>query len=224
MNLELNCALTVSLATNTGHAFRPSTTCAFGTNKGYWIDTHARKVSWHRKKQGIIGSRGASMAWDKLFNRGTSVQAQEATADGSAASVSLTDLNAPEAKRDTRRSKRVYISMPVLVKFQRGGQPYEEQTITEAVNAQGCLLRVNVALERGQKITIINVKSTQEIECRVAYVGQSEAGKTQAGVEFTTAAEYFWHIAFPPDDWNPADRKRPMERPMTAADKPTKRV
>lgn len=162
------------------------------------------------------------MAWDKVFNRGTSARAQESVADGSVASASLTDLNAPETKRDTRRSKRVYISMPVLVKFQRGGQPYEEQTLTEAVNAQGCLLRLNGSVERGQKITIINVKSTQEMECRVAYVGQSEGGKTQAGVEFTVPAEYFWHIAFPPDDWNPADRKRPMDRP--AAEKPVKRA
>lgn len=161
------------------------------------------------------------MAWDKLFNRGTSVQTQASGADESTGLSSAGEF-APEAKRDTRRSKRVYISMPVLVKLQRGDQPYEEQTITEAVNAQGCLLRLNVALERGQKITIINVKSTQEVECRVAYVGQSEGGKTQAGVEFTKAAEYFWHIAFPPDDWSPADRKRPMER--AAAERPLKRA
>lgn len=160
------------------------------------------------------------MAWDKLFNRGTSAQAQEARADES--SGLLGDLNALEAKRDTRRSKRVYISMPVLVKFQRGGQPCEEQTKTEAVNATGCLLRLNTPLERDQKITIINVKSTQEIECRVVYVGQSEAGKMQAGVEFTSAAEYFWHIAFPPDDWNASDRRRPIER--GAAEKPQKRA
>lgn len=162
------------------------------------------------------------MAWDKLFNRATSAQPQEAGADESSALSPAGDLNAPEAKRDTRRSKRVYISMPVVVKSQCAGQPCEERTVTEAVNATGCLLRLNAALERGQKITVINVKSTQEIECRVAYVGQSEGGKTQAGVEFTHPAEYFWHIAFPPDDWNPSDRKRPIDRAV--AEKPVKRV
>ena len=155
------------------------------------------------------------MAWEKLLNRGTSVPAKQVGTDEAVASSG--EINAPEAKRDTRRSKRVYIAMPVLVKFLRDGQPYEEQTITVAVNAQGCLLRLSVAMERGQKLTIQNVKSTQEIECRVAYVGQSDAGKTQAGVEFMHQAEYFWHIAFPPDDWDPADRKRPVvERPKAA--------
>lgn len=163
------------------------------------------------------------MAWDKLFNREGSAQAKETDAAEPNSATSSADLNPPEAKRDTRRSKRVYISMPVLVKLQRGSQPYEEQTTTEAVNAQGCLLRLNVTLERGQTVTIVNVKSTQEIECRVAYVGQSDGGRTQAGVEFIRAAEYFWHIAFPPDDWNPADRKRPVierlsiERPARRA-------
>jgi hypothetical protein len=163
------------------------------------------------------------MAWEKLLNRGTSAPAQKLGTQEIAPSA---ELNPSEAKRDTRRSKRVYISMPVLVKYHRGGQPYEEQTVTEAVNAQGCLLRLSVAVERGQKLTLMNIKSTQEIECRVVYVGQSDGGKTQAGVEFvefTRATEYFWHIAFPPDDWNPADRKRPvMERPV--AEKPAKRA
>lgn len=162
------------------------------------------------------------MAWEKLLNRGTSAPAHQVSIDEEVAPSS--EAPAPEAKRDTRRSKRVYIAMPVLVKFLRGGQPYEEQTITEAVNAQGCLLRLNVAVERGQKLTILNVKSTQEIECRVAYVGQSDAGKTQAGVEFTRQAEYFWHIAFPPDDWNPADRKRPVVERPKAAVTPSKRT
>jgi hypothetical protein len=160
------------------------------------------------------------MAWEKLLNRGTSAPAKQVSVQEEVAPSA--ESNASEAKRETRRSKRVYISMAVLVKFQRGGQPYEEETATEAVNAHGCLLRLSLAVERGQKITVVNIKSTQEIECRVVYVGQSDAGKTQAGVEFTRAAEYFWHIAFPPDDWNPADRKRPvMERP---AEKPAKRA
>lgn len=169
----------------------------------------------HSQKQGII-RWGASMAWDKLLGRVVSAPAKEIGVEQSEAVASLADINPPEGKRETRRSKRVYISIPVLVKFQRSGQPYEEETVTESVNAQGCLLRLSGALERGQKLTIINIKSTQEVECRVVYVGQSEGGKTQAGVEFMRAADYFWHIAFPPDDWNPADRKRPVIDRATA--------
>lgn len=163
------------------------------------------------------------MAWDKILNRASSAPVKEVSSGASETALAQSDLNPPEAKRETRRSKRVYISMPVLVKLQRGGQPYEEQTVTESVNAQGCLLRLSTAVERGQKVTIVNLKSAKEMECRVVFVGQSETGKTQAGVEFLQSSEYFWHIAFPPDDWNPADRKRPViER--AAAEKPSKRA
>lgn len=163
------------------------------------------------------------MAWDKVLNRAASAPAKDIAAEEPDSVTSLAHLNPSEAKRETRRSKRVYISMPLLVKYQRGGHPYEEETITDAVNAHGCLLRLKVALERGQKITIVNLKSEQEMECRVAYVGQSEAGKTQVGVEFMRLSDYFWHIAFPPDDWNAADRKRPaLGRPV--AETPSKRA
>lgn len=150
------------------------------------------------------------MAWEKLFHGEGSAPAKETAAPEPETGTSSADLHPSEAKRDTRRSKRVYISMPVLVKLLRGDQSYEERTVTEAVNAQGCSLRLSIGLERGQKLTIVNVKSAQEIECRVAFVGQSDGGKTKAGLEFTRAAEYFWHIAFPPDDWNTADRRRPV--------------
>src|SRR5215469_7912900 len=155
------------------------------------------------------------MAWDKLFNREGSARAKEPAVADPDTAASLGDLNPSETKRSTRRSKRVYISMPVLVKIQRGAELYEERTTTEAVNAQGCSLRLSVAVEREQRMTIVNVKSAQEVECRVVFVGQSEGGKTKAGVEFTRPAEYFWHIAFPPDDWNLADHRRPViDRPV----------
>lgn len=100
--------------------------------------------------------------------------------------------------------------MPVIIKGQRGTEAFKEHAATESVNANGCMIRMATAVKRGQKLMLTNVKSSEEIECRVTYLGQSEGGKTQAGLEFGRAAEYFWHIAFPPDDWNPAERKKPV--------------
>ena len=153
------------------------------------------------------------MAWEKALNRAASAPVKESTKESE---TSLADLDPHVAKRGTRRSRRVYISIPVLVQFHHGGQSYEERTVTEAVNAQGCLIRLNVAVECGQTISVTNLKSTEAADCRVAFVGKSENGKAQAGVEFEHPAEYFWHIAFPPDDWNSANRKLPvMARAIT---------
>ena len=114
-----------------------------------------------------------------------------------------------DPKRDARRSKRVYIAMPVIVKGQQGAETFEEKASTESVSAHGCMIRLAKAVNRGQKLTLTNVKSREAIECRVAYIGQSEGGKIQVGIEFSRTAGYFWHIAFPPDDWNTAERKKP---------------
>ncbi len=157
------------------------------------------------------------MAWEKILgSRGTSAPAQETTSDDSNLATAVSESpGSADSRRDTRRSKRVYIAMPVVVKGQKGNTPFEEQTTTDAVNAAGCLVRLANAVDRGQKLSLRNSKTNEEIECRVAYLGQSDGSKTQAGLEFTRAAAYFWRIAFPPDDWDPADRKKPTTGPVT---------
>jgi hypothetical protein len=35
----------------------------------------------------------------------------------------------------------------------------------------------------------------------VVYLGTSQAGKTQMGIEFSQPSTRFWQIDFPPDDW-----------------------
>ena len=158
------------------------------------------------------------MAWDKIFaGRGASASPKEIASEESDSVSSLAESSIPDARRDTRRSKRVYIAMPVIVKGQPGKDAFEERASTESVNAHGCMIRLAKSVNRGQKLTLTNVKSQETVECRVVYVGQSEAGKTQAGIEFTRPAGYFWHIAFPPDDWNPAERKKPVVESGTAA-------
>jgi PilZ domain len=110
---------------------------------------------------------------------------------------------------DRRRSHRVFISMPILVRGKHAGQPFEEQTQTISVSAHGGLLRVAAKLTRGQAVSIVNAKTAEELPCTVTSLGQKENGKTEVGVEFTEASPLFWRIAFPPEDWDPSERKRP---------------
>src|SRR5579864_3110279 len=151
------------------------------------------------------------MAWEKILGgRGASAPLREVAAEESDSASSSADSGVVDPKRDARRSKRVYIAMPVVVKGQQGAETFEEKASTESVNAHGCMIRLAKVVNRGQKLTLINVKSQEAIECRVVYIGQSEGGKIQAGIEFNRPAGYFWHIAFPPDDWNAAERKKPV--------------
>jgi hypothetical protein len=116
---------------------------------------------------------------------------------------------AGESTGERRRSHRVHIAMPVLVRGKQGTQPFEEATVTISVNAHGCKVRLGTPVTRAQEISIVNPKTAEELPCTVTFLGPKEAGKTEVGVEFAEPSPVFWRIAFPPEDWDPSERKRP---------------
>lgn len=130
---------------------------------------------------------------------------------------------ATEGGAERRRTQRVQIAMPVVVRAKDGKTPFEETTHTVSVNANGCLVRVAGTLVRGQKISLINPKTTEELPCTVMFLGKKDGGKTEVGVEFAEASPLFWRISFPPEDWDPSERKRPgAGRPAAPSATPPK--
>jgi len=127
----------------------------------------------------------------------------------------LASLNELQAER--RRSHRVHIAMPVLVRGKKSGQPFEEQTHTISVNAHGCMVRLAAQVTRTQEIFIINTKTAEELPCTVTTLGQRDGGRQEVGVEFAEPSPVFWRIAFPPEDWDPSERKRPSTSPARPA-------
>jgi hypothetical protein len=112
----------------------------------------------------------------------------------------------PTGGSERRRSQRVFLSLPVLVRGAASGPPsFEEETRTLVVNAHGALIILANRVEVGEKLRLKNLKSGEERPCEVAYVGPEVLGKIQVGVEFVEAAPQFWHITFPPEDWAQAN-------------------
>jgi hypothetical protein len=111
---------------------------------------------------------------------------------------------------ESRRSHRVRIAIPVLVRGNKDSvEPLKEMAQTSVVNATGgsILLKTNVAI--GQKLLLFNMKSEEEITCTVASLLQEIEGKMAVGIVFDRPSPRFWGLGFPPEDWDPADRKRP---------------
>jgi hypothetical protein len=135
--------------------------------------------------------------------------------------IFMSDMKAsiPGATTDSaerRRSLRVNITIPILVRGKVGGQTFQEETSTVSVNAHGGMIRLLAKVVRTQQISLINPKTTEEMPCTVTFLGQKENGKTEVGVEFVEPSPLFWRIAFPPEDWDPSERKRPAtSRPPT---------
>jgi hypothetical protein len=121
-----------------------------------------------------------------------------------------------EAYETRRRSQRVQISMPVVVRGLPGTAFFEEQTNTVAVNANGCLVLLKRPVTRAEQLFLVNPKTVEELPCRVAYIGQKDGGRTHVGLEFSEKSPLFWRITFPPEDWDPANRKRPDTTPANS--------
>jgi hypothetical protein len=109
---------------------------------------------------------------------------------------------------EPRRTQRVRIGMSVVFSGTLGDKPFEEKSKTITVNANGCLVLMATKVKRGQTLKIINPQTQEELTCTVCFLGESRDGKSEVAFEFSEPAPKFWRIAFPPNDWDPAERKR----------------
>jgi hypothetical protein len=105
---------------------------------------------------------------------------------------------------EQRRSRRIMLSVRVIVQgTSPTGTPILEETQTVVVNAHGAFLSLKAPVAVGQVLTVRNLRTEEEMFCKVARVVRNEAGDKAVGLEFVYPSARFWRIAFPPKDWSP---------------------
>lgn len=105
---------------------------------------------------------------------------------------------------DGRRTQRVLLQIPILVRAQFAGDaPITEETTTLEVNAHGGLIALAMKVRPGQKLILKNWTTAHEQECRVVHMREKPIGKNEVGVAFPFAIPKFWNVDFPPPDWTP---------------------
>jgi len=121
----------------------------------------------------------------------------------------LPPLQAAQNYSKLRRTQRVHIQMAVIVRGMSKGKPFEEETRTSTVNANGCLVSLDTPVMRGQQVSVVNSKTVEELTCNVAFISENKGSKSEVGLEFTEPSPLFWRIGFPPEDWSESlERKR----------------
>lgn len=121
--------------------------------------------------------------------------------------VSTTDRTGEERGAEKRRSRRVQIAMPVIVRGKSGEKSFEEKSATAAVNAHGCMLHLSAMVAREEKVTVIHCLTLDEQVCNVMFLGASDGVRVEVGLEFLNPCPQFWRMNFPPDNGDPANRK-----------------
>jgi hypothetical protein len=107
-----------------------------------------------------------------------------------------------------RRTQRVQIAMPIRVSGSTRGIPFDELTETVTVSAHGCLVHLKAAIVQLQELLIVNPATQQQVHGSVVFIGE-ESHPPEIGIEFAAPSPLFWGITFPPENWNPAERKLP---------------
>ena len=117
----------------------------------------------------------------------------------------MSDLPTKKRWLRQRRSERIEFNVPVVVhRTAREGPQFSERTQTLRVNAHGALMTLAGLVAVKQKLLLQNIGSGEQQECRVISVEANPVGPTKVAVEFAHPSPGFWHIAYPPSDWNSA--------------------
>jgi len=105
----------------------------------------------------------------------------------------------------TRRSKRVILDVPLVIQGEgEDKRAFQEETFTVTVSAHGALIVLGAKVALGQKVVLRNLKSRDEREGTIAFLGPPYAGLATVGIQFAQPAPEFWAINSPPPDWSQA--------------------
>jgi hypothetical protein len=104
---------------------------------------------------------------------------------------------------DQRRSQRILISASIRVSGKDpAGTVFAENTSTIVVNSHGALILLKERVSIGQVLTMQHLASQEEIDCIVKGISPEPVGVPEIAIEFQKPRPRYWHISFPPSDWN----------------------
>src|SRR5271168_3077552 len=132
--------------------------------------------------------------------------------------------SAPKSSVNQTGSDAVSLEVPVRVHGSRvtevvrgitpHTEPFEEETTTMIVFAQGGVLKMSTAVTSGQMMVLTNLKSRQDVICRVLKVRNNPNLQAYVEVEFTHPQPGYWGVFFPSDDSEPAARTATLSQPL----------
>jgi len=94
---------------------------------------------------------------------------------------------------ERRRAPRLLRDVALVVRGESPEHlPFQEETFTISISAQGALVLLAARVTPGQRLILSNPATSGTIECRVARFGPLYGGLAQVGVEFSEPAPEFW--------------------------------
>jgi hypothetical protein len=103
--------------------------------------------------------------------------------------------------KDTRRSARVVMKVPLTVEWAVEGKQIIEKAETETINAHGAMLIIGTLPPETAIILLHNEATDQKSLARiVSFGGPAPQKRERMAVELSSPSYKFWGIYFPPVD------------------------
>jgi hypothetical protein len=103
---------------------------------------------------------------------------------------------------NARRSQRVVARIRIQVRKRTEGDSFiSEIGHTLVVNAHGALIHLVMKVQVNELLVIKHLHSGEERHSRIVRIDKKTTSNNEVAIEFTEVAPRFWHIDFPPADW-----------------------
>jgi len=111
------------------------------------------------------------------------------------------------------RLKKITLGVPVLVRGPKADPArLREVTQTLIVLPQGAVVSMGAKIGLGEEVNLVNLKTGDEVECRVVGMKLGEDGKNDVEVEFLQEMNSFWPVSFPGEGPRGRGREAQMAR------------
>jgi len=99
-----------------------------------------------------------------------------------------------DEQADRRREPRVHVQIPVFVYgYASGDVPFHEEACTICINAHGGLIRMQTAVQPGQRLLLTNRGNERTQECGVVFTEERFMLGIAVAFEFPASIPQFWH-------------------------------
>jgi hypothetical protein len=109
------------------------------------------------------------------------------------------------AGEERRRSQRVMLRIPVVLRTIVAGKTVTTNAATVSVNDHGAMLTCTRTFASDTTVELQNDRTGEKMNCRVTRTPIENTDGYLIPVEFAESSPAFWRISFPPRDWKPGD-------------------
>jgi len=115
--------------------------------------------------------------------------AQNAADLGNLERAQLLDIMlwAGEVSQRLRRSDRRAGSVPIRLRSEKPGRPWEEQSQAQILSRHGAMVECTHAVETGELLEVLRLDTGQQAQARVVWNRPKVSGRLEIGLEFVDA-------------------------------------